>query len=82
MFFQQYLLQSDSVIESTPPESDRQRHFLASGIFSMYAKWNAPTDVPRGADAFNDRRKTAQNLVDSRKNWKIFTVSRKLGKKG
>ena len=24
-----------------------------------------------------DRRKTAKNLVDSRKNWKILTVSRK-----
>ena len=28
-----------------------------------------------------DRRKTAKNLVDSRKNWKILTVSRKWGKK-
>ena len=28
-----------------------------------------------------DRRKTAQNLVDSCKNWKILTVSRKYGKK-
>ena len=28
-----------------------------------------------------DRRKTAKNLVDSRKNLKILTVSRKLGKK-
>ena len=28
-----------------------------------------------------DRRKTAKNLVDSRKNWKIFTVNRKYGKK-
>ena len=28
-----------------------------------------------------DRRKTAKNLVDSGKNWKILTVSRKLGKK-
>ena len=28
-----------------------------------------------------DRRKTAKNLVDSRKNWKILTVSRKQGKK-
>ena len=26
---------------------------------------------------FTDRRKTAKNLVDSRKNWKILTVSRK-----
>ena len=26
-----------------------------------------------------DRRKTAQNLVDSRKNWKTLTVSRKSG---
>ena len=24
-----------------------------------------------------DRRKTAKNLVDSRKNWKILTVNRK-----
>ena len=29
-----------------------------------------------------DRRKTAKNLVDSHKNWKIFTVSRKWSKKG
>ena len=28
-----------------------------------------------------DRRKTVKNLVDSRKNWKILTVSRKWGKK-
>ena len=28
-----------------------------------------------------DRRKTAKNLVDSRKHWKILTVSRKWGKK-
>ena len=28
-----------------------------------------------------DRRKTAKNLVDSRKNWKILTVSLKQGKK-
>ena len=28
-----------------------------------------------------DRRKTPKNLVDSRKNWKILTVSRKEGKK-
>ena len=28
-----------------------------------------------------DRRKTAKSLVDSRKNWKILTVSRKSGKK-
>ena len=28
-----------------------------------------------------DRRKTAKNLVDSRKNWKILTVRSKLGKK-
>ena len=29
----------------------------------------------------NDRRKTAKTLVDSRKNWKFLTVSRKQGKK-
>ena len=28
-----------------------------------------------------DGRKTAKNLVDSRKNWKILTVSRKQGKR-
>ena len=28
-----------------------------------------------------DKRKTAKNLVDSRKNWKILTVSRKQGEK-
>ena len=28
-----------------------------------------------------DRRKTAKNLVHSRKNWNISTVSRKYGKK-
>ena len=27
-----------------------------------------------------DRRKTAKNLADSRKNWKILTVTRKKGK--
>ena len=33
-------------IESTPPESDRHSHHLASGIFSMYGKWNPPTPAP------------------------------------
>ena len=28
-----------------------------------------------------DKRKTAKNLVDRRKNWKILTVSRKYSKK-
>ena len=28
-----------------------------------------------------DGRKTAKNLVDSRKNWKILTVSRKLSER-
>ena len=28
-----------------------------------------------------DRRKTAINLVDSRKNWKFLTVNRKKGEK-
>ena len=28
-----------------------------------------------------DRRKTAKHLVDSRKNWKILTVSRKQSKR-
>ena len=28
-----------------------------------------------------DRRKTAKNLVDSGKNWKILTISRKESKK-
>jgi len=28
-----------------------------------------------------DRRKTAKHSVDSRKNWKMLTVSRKWGKK-
>ena len=28
-----------------------------------------------------DGRKTAKNLVDSRKNWKILTVNRKYGTK-
>ena len=28
-----------------------------------------------------DRRKTAKNVVESRKNWKILTDSRKYGKK-
>ena len=31
--------------------------------------------------ALTDRRKTAKNLADSRKNWKILTVGRKQGKK-
>ena len=36
---------------------------------------------PEGLNGLTDRRKTAKNLVDSRKNWKILTVSRKWGKK-
>ena len=35
----------------------------------------------RASMGLADRRKTTQNLVDSRKNWNILTVSRKLGKK-
>ena len=34
----------------------------------------APKRVLMG---LTDRRKTTKNLVDSRKNWKILTVSRK-----
>ena len=33
-------------------------------------------DIPRVLMGLTDRRKTAKNLVDSRKNWKILTVSR------
>ena len=33
--------------------------------------------VQRVSMGLTDRRKTAKNLVDSRKNWKISTVSRK-----
>ena len=34
-----------------------------------------------GLNGLTNRRKTAKNLVDSRKNWKIVTVSRKYSKK-
>ena len=34
-----------------------------------------------GLNGLTNRRKTAKNLVDSRKNWKIVAVSRKYGKK-
>ena len=33
--------------------------------------------LPRVSMGLSDRRKTAKNLVDSRKNWKFLTVSRK-----
>ena len=33
--------------------------------------------VLRVSMGLTDRRKTAKNLVDSRKNWKILTVNRK-----
>ena len=38
-----------------------------------------PGDMPlmRVSMGLTDRRKTAKNLVDSRKNWKILTKSRK-----
>ena len=39
------------------------------------AKIKAP--IKRVSMGLTDRRKTAKNLVDSRKNWKILTVSRK-----
>ena len=39
------------------------------------------TPAQRASMGLTDRRKTTQNLVDSRKNWNILTVSRKLGKK-
>ena len=37
--------------------------------------------ILRVSMGLTDRRKTAKNLADSRKNWKILTVSRKYGKK-
>ena len=33
--------------------------------------------IKRVSMGLTDKRKTAQNLVDSRKNWKILNVSRK-----
>ena len=38
---------------------------------------NVPLRIKRVSMGLTDRRKAAKNLVDSRKNWKISTDSRK-----
>ena len=45
--------------------------------FSFLIFTSAEREVKRVLMGLTDRRKTAKNLVDSRKNWKILTVSRK-----
>ena len=47
---------------------------LIVNIFSICSILTSFTRVSMG---LTDRRKTAKKLVDSRKNWKILTVSRK-----
>ena len=49
-------------------------HFLKQKILN---NGNVSLHGRRVSMGLTDRRKTAQNLVDSRKNWKILTVSRK-----
>ena len=53
------------LMESTPPESDRNRHCPASGISSMYAKWNALTDVLGSSSVDDGARKWNYELDQS-----------------
>ena len=46
-------------------------------IFPRKRSLGAPDISKTVSMGLTDRRKTAQNLVDSCKNWKILTVSRK-----
>ena len=43
----------------------------------MITKKNLDASDKRVSMGLTDSRKTAKNLVDSRKNWNILTVSRK-----
>ena len=40
-------------------------------------RWTNPDSYKKVSMGLTDRRKTAKNLVDSRKNWKILTVQLK-----
>ena len=62
------------LMESTPPKSDQNRHRPASGISSMYAKWNAPTDVLGSSSVDDGARKwnywldqSAEQQIEHRK---------------
>ena len=65
-------------------ELGRSRRVLL-GAFHLGKKpgnfGGSKSGISRVSMGLTDRRKTAINLVDSRKNWKILTVSRKWGKK-
>ena len=56
-----------------------RRKYISNLIFSIGQLHD--DDIWRVSMGLTDRRKTAKNLVDSRKNWKILTVSRKWSKK-
>ena len=63
--------QNDRLSPEIPPES-RANSWVPVAI-SIW--WNCVD--PALAVSYPDKRKTAKNLADSRKNWKILTVSRK-----
>ena len=54
-----------------------ETHNLQSVFRPSPPGWGGVVPYMRVSMGLTDRRKTAQNLVDSRKNWKILTVSRK-----
>ena len=58
---------------------EKRGKYWPTAIFGSsvtYASHDLPS-LKRGSMGLTDRRKTAKNLVDSGKNWKILTVSRK-----
>ena len=55
------------------------RHLVDSKKIAV--RYIGRESAKRVSMGLTDRRKTAKNLVESRKNWKILTVSGKLGKK-
>ena len=56
-----------------PPTTNTISQTVQKCTFPVYSN----KALRRGSMGLTDRRKTAKNLVDSRKNWKILTVSRK-----
>ena len=59
----------------------RSSYVLNRFLFALSLSAYLFPSLLRVSMGLTDRRKTAKNLADSRKNWKILTVSRKYGKK-
>ena len=62
--------------EKREREKGIQSPSLSSFLLNPLPFWRLHY-ITEGLNGLTDRRKTAKNLVDSRKNWKILTVSRK-----